>query len=116
MLGVEPEMYGQARQWSHDIKTASRFTVGRQTPTADEDAYLRRAMKDYGNYLEHLVNFRREHPGASVPLIPTSAFKRADIRSVASEDVVMLSRSSGTRGPVSTARPGAGRHGRCRTS
>jgi cytochrome P450 len=63
MLGVEPEMYGQARQWSHDIKTASRFTVGRQTPTADEDAYLRRAMKDYGNYLEHLVNFRREHPG-----------------------------------------------------
>src|SRR3984957_12489716 len=63
MLGVEPEMYGQARQWSHDIKTASRFTVGRQTPTADEDAYLRQAMKDYGDYLEHLVNFRREHPG-----------------------------------------------------
>jgi cytochrome P450 len=63
MLGVEPEMYGQARQWSHDIKTASRFTVGRQTPTTDEDAYLRRAMKDYGDYLEHLVNFRRERPG-----------------------------------------------------
>jgi cytochrome P450 len=63
MLGVEPEMYGQARQWSHDIKTASRFTVGRQTPTPNEDAYLRRAMKGYGDYLEHLVNFRREHPG-----------------------------------------------------
>lgn len=63
MLGVEPEMYGQARQWSHDIKTASRFTVGRQIPTADEDNYLRQAMKDYGDYLEHLVNLRREHPG-----------------------------------------------------
>ncbi|MDM3973562.1 cytochrome P450 [Mycobacterium marseillense] len=63
MLGVEPEMYGQARQWSHDIKTASRFTVGRQMPTADEDSYLRQAMKDYGDYLEYLVNLRREHPG-----------------------------------------------------
>jgi cytochrome P450 len=63
VLGVEPEMYGQARQWSHDIKTASRFTVGRQMPTADEDSYLRRAMKDYGDYLEYLVNLRREHPG-----------------------------------------------------
>lgn len=38
----------------------------------------------------------------AVPLIPTSAFKRTDLRSVAAEDVVMLSRSSGTRGPVST--------------
>jgi cytochrome P450 len=63
MLGVEPEMYGRARQWSHDIKTASRFTVGRQVPTAAEDNYLRRAMKDYGDYLEHLVSVRREHPG-----------------------------------------------------
>jgi cytochrome P450 len=63
MLGVEPEMYGQARQWSHDIKTASRFTVGRQVPTAEEDIYLRRAMKNYGDYLEHLVSVRRKHPG-----------------------------------------------------
>jgi cytochrome P450 len=66
MLGVEPDMYGQARQWSHDIKTASRFTVGRQVPTADEDTYLRRAMKNYGDYLEHLVSVRREHPGSDL--------------------------------------------------
>jgi cytochrome P450 len=63
LLGIEPDMYGQARQWSDDIMAASRFTVGRQVPTAEEDIYIRQAMKDYGNYLEHLVNFRREHPG-----------------------------------------------------
>jgi long-chain-fatty-acid---luciferin-component ligase len=45
----------------------------------------------------------------AVPVIPTSAFKRTAIRSVPPDDVVMLSRSSGTRGPVSTV-------GRDRTS
>lgn len=63
LLGVEPDMYGQARQWSDDLMTATRFTVGRQVPTPEQDAYTRAAMKDYGNYLEHLVNVRREHPG-----------------------------------------------------
>ncbi len=38
----------------------------------------------------------------AIPLIPTSAFKRAEIRSVSEGEVVMLSRSSGTRGPIST--------------
>lgn len=63
LLGVEPDMYRQARQWSDDLMAASRFTIGRQVPTPEQDAYTRAAMKDYGNYLEHLVNIRREHPG-----------------------------------------------------
>jgi cytochrome P450 len=63
LLGVEPDMYGQARQWSDDLMAAGRFTLGRQVPTPEQDAHIRQAMKDYGNYLEYLVNLRREHPG-----------------------------------------------------
>jgi cytochrome P450 len=63
MLGVEPDMYGQARKWSDDLMAASRFTVGRQIPTPEQDAYTRQAMKDYGDYLQHLVSLRREQPG-----------------------------------------------------
>jgi cytochrome P450 len=63
MLGVEPDMYGQARKWSDQLMAASRYTVGRQIPTPEEDAHTRQAMKDYGNYLEYLVQLRREHPG-----------------------------------------------------
>ena len=63
MLGVEPEMYGQARKWSDELMAASRYTVGRQVPTPEQDASTRQAMKEYGNYLEYLVSLRREHPG-----------------------------------------------------
>ncbi|GAB5007120.1 cytochrome P450 [Mycobacterium avium subsp. hominissuis] len=63
LLGVEPDMYEQARKWSDDLMAASRFTVGRQVPTPEQDAYIRKAMKDYGKYLEYLVDLRREHPG-----------------------------------------------------
>jgi cytochrome P450 len=86
MLGVEPDMYGQARQWSHDIKTASRFTVGRQVPTADEDTYLRGAMKDYGDYLEHLVNVRRGYPGND---LVSGLVQAADERERLSHDEVL---------------------------
>ena len=63
MLGVEPDMYAQTRKWSDDLMAASRYTVGRQIPTPEQDAYTRQSMKDYGNYLEYLVDFRRKNPG-----------------------------------------------------
>jgi cytochrome P450 len=63
MLGVEPDMYGQARKWSDQLMAASRYTVGRQIPTPEEDAHTRQAMKDYGNYLEYLVGLRRKDSG-----------------------------------------------------
>jgi cytochrome P450 len=56
-------MYAQTRKWSDDLMAASRYTVGRQIPTPEQDAYTRQSMKDYGNYLEYLVDFRRKNPG-----------------------------------------------------
>ncbi|MCW2983860.1 MAG: cytochrome hydroxylase [Conexibacter sp.] len=63
LLGVEPDMFEQARAWSDDLMSASRITVGRETPTPERDAYLKGAMKDYGDYMVHLVDLRRKQPG-----------------------------------------------------
>jgi cytochrome P450 len=63
LLGVEPDMYAQARAWSDDLMAGMRNTIGREPPTPEWDAHLRKAMKEYGNYLEYLVNLRRKHPG-----------------------------------------------------
>jgi cytochrome P450 len=63
LLGIEPEMYAQARSWSDDLMAGMRNTIGREPPSPEWDAHLRQAMKDYGNYLEYLVNLRRKNPG-----------------------------------------------------
>lgn len=63
LLGVEPQMYAQARAWSDDMLSSMRYTVGGEPPPPELDAHLRQSMKDYGNYLEYLVNLRRTQPG-----------------------------------------------------
>jgi cytochrome P450 len=63
LLGIEPQMYAQARAWSDDMLSSMRYTVGGEPPPPELDAHLRKSMRDYGNYLEYLTNLRREHPG-----------------------------------------------------
>jgi cytochrome P450 len=63
LLGVEPDMYQQARAWSDDLMSAAKVTVGGETPSPEWDAHLRSSMKDYGDYMLYLADLRRREPG-----------------------------------------------------